>query len=128
MNIPGLGTVMWHRGKGAKECVDITDLPVRIAMDWSPTSGGKNYAGLPSAPSLRVFIKWYLADRVAAKAPPCLYEVIEDLVATPTRLGVSFSSLVDLPLGLHASLGDLQGTYKDDSGVICNMASKECVF
>ncbi len=59
----------------------------RIAMDWSPKSGGKNYAGLPTAESLDAFIRWYLADRAAAKAHPCMYEVIEDLAVTPTRRG-----------------------------------------
>ena len=88
MEVPGIGTVMWQRGTGAKAAVDVTALPFRLAMDWSPKSGGKNFAGLPTASSLEAFIQWYIADRADAKAPPCLYEMIEDLDVTPTRLGV----------------------------------------
>ena len=89
MEVPGIGNVWWHRGKGAKGEVDISVLPFRIAMDWSPKSGGKNFAGLPTAQLLDEFIQWYLADRAAAKKHPCLYEMIEDLAVTPTHLGVS---------------------------------------
>jgi len=58
MEVPGVGTVMWHRGKGAMVAVDIMALPFRLAMEWSPKSGGKNFAGLHTVSSLEAFIQW----------------------------------------------------------------------
>ena len=88
MLVPGVGTVMWQRGTGAKDRVDIDALPYRIAMDWSPKSGGKNFAGLQTAEDLATFIVWYNSDARRGHGPPCVYEIIEDLNNTPTWLGV----------------------------------------
>ena len=87
-HVPGVGEVIWHRGKGAKSRVDAS-LPILVAMDWSPKSGGKNYAGLVSPAAFEKLVGWYIADCTAKNKVPCMYEVIQDFNASPTRLGVS---------------------------------------
>ena len=57
---PEVGDVIWHRGKGATICFDAS-LPILVAMDYNPKSGGKKFAGL-----------------AASNEFPCMHEVLQD--------------------------------------------------
>lgn len=78
----------WQRGSGAKDRVNLAELPVRFATDWSQiSSGSKNYAGVKTATQFIEFAEWHRESKARNKEVSCLYELIEE-VSTPTRLGV----------------------------------------
>ena len=81
------GKLWWQRGPGAKERVNLAELPIRFATDWSPNSASKNYAGVKTTTQFIEFAEWHSKSKALNNEASCLYEMIEEL-STPTRLGV----------------------------------------